>query len=150
MRRMKEEGGMLALIDAFAFLMIATSLCAALPLLAHDEAHLSTGMIDKARGVHQALLGGNSTTLLGGDEDLALWRYAELNVIVGDEERTSTLLAVASERLQFLLGGCAWEWTFGQMRAAGGVLAGDIYCDRVKTGTGMEFTLRMAPSGVPP
>ena len=38
MRRMRDANGMLAIVDAFVFFIIVASVCAALPLLASQEA----------------------------------------------------------------------------------------------------------------
>ncbi|MEI6796091.1 MAG: hypothetical protein WCK39_04435 [Methanomassiliicoccales archaeon] len=151
MRRMKDAAGMLAILDAFAFLIIVASACAALPLMASEEAYSTGSLSEKTRSVHQALLGANSTNLPGGGVDLPLWRYAELVMVTEDGERSAALLAAVTQLLDFLVEACAWEWTCGQdARICGGVLSGDIYCDRVMTAARSEFTLRLAPSGGPP
>lgn len=151
MRRMKDARGMLAILDAFAFLIIVASACAALPLMAPEAGPEMGSFAERTRNVHQALLGANSTALPGGGADLPLWRYAELTLAAKDDTRGAALLAAVAELLGFLSDAWAWEWTCGQdARTCAGVLSGDIYCDRVATATGSEFTLRLSPSGAPP
>jgi hypothetical protein len=151
MRRIRDANGMLAILDAFAFLIIIASACAALPIL-EPEAETSTGPFQvMARNVHQAMLGANSTSLPGGEAALSLWRYAEMAEMAMDVEKKTAMVALVVQLLNFLAGGYAWEWTCGSdLIISWGSMSGDIYCDRVQTTSGTRFGLRLAPSGVPP
>jgi hypothetical protein len=151
MRRLRDRSAILAILDAFAFFVVITCLCASLPLFFHTGSQ-TVDFMEKVEGIHQALLGSNTTLMDGGAADLPLWRYIEMCLASRDEERMAAIDARVTELLQRMASRNAWEWSIspGNILLAEGQMSGDLYCSRVRTPSGTEFQLRIAPSGVLP
>jgi hypothetical protein len=140
---------MLAIVDAFMFLLIVSAVSAALPALEQELQGVDVPRMQMVRNAHAAMMNGNSSGLQGGT--LPFWMFAELALIAEDRARLDSIPALASDRLRFLLPGCAWEWLAdrGGLEASFGALMGDVYCDDITTSSGCRFSLLVSFSDAP-
>lgn len=141
---------MMAILDAFMFLLIVSVISASLPIMEEASIEPRQLHLQMVRNAHAAIMKGNTTSLAGGG-DMALWNYVELALAAGEKEKFGPIVELASARIAFLLPGCAWEWIvrLGDIRASHHTLAGDILCDEIVTVSGCCFRLRVSFSAGP-
>jgi hypothetical protein len=152
MRRVMDERGVLAVVDALAFFLLVSMLWLSIPAV--EERTSSNGMEWRTlvRGAHAAVLGANTTGLPGGNASICLWRYLEMSRTAGNDGRTSAGMEAAERILSFLLGGAEYEWKVGPDvgMLARGRMDGETYCDTIDTPAGISFSLRVDASGAAP
>jgi hypothetical protein len=138
---------MLAIVDAFMFLLIVSAVSAALPVFEHGSQGIDVPRMQMVRNAHAAMMNSNSSGLQG--DIMPIWMFAELALIAADSARLDSIPSLASERLRFLLPGCAWEWQAdgGGLAVSFGALVGDVYCDEIATSSGCRFSLLVSFSG---